>query len=126
MTVLLIEDLHGEITRIAADATAMPHRARGFNLLIPSVWTDPGETERNVAWTRQAFDNLQPFLSGNRYVNYLDDDEEQRGADPVRAAYGENYDRLVDVKTKYDPENIFHLNFNIRPRHAGAGAATAP
>ena len=116
MTVLLIEDLHGQITRVPVDATAIPHRARGFNLLIPSVWLDPAETDANIAWTRRAFENLSPFLAPGRYVNYLDDDEAELGSDPVRAAYGQNYDRLVDVKTTYDPENLFRLNFNIPPR----------
>jgi FAD/FMN-containing dehydrogenase len=116
MTVLLIEDLHGAITRIPVDATAIPHRGQGFNLLIPSVWMDPAETEANVDWTRRAFDNLRPYLADGRYVNYLDDDEAALGADPVRAAYGPNYERLVEVKTKYDPDNLFHLNFNIPPR----------
>jgi FAD/FMN-containing dehydrogenase len=115
MTVLLIEDLHGQITRIPVDATAIPHRTQGFNLLIPSVWLDPAETDANIAWTRRAFENLSPFLASGRYVNYLDDDEAELGSDPVRAAYGPNYDRLVEVKTKYDPETLFRLNFNIPP-----------
>jgi len=118
MTVLLIEDLHGQITRVPVNATAVPHRKQGFNLLIPSVWTEHGETDANIAWTRGIFQNLQPFLADGRYVNYLDDDEAEFGSDPVRAAYGPNYERLVDVKTKYDPENLFHLNFNIPPRPA--------
>jgi len=118
MTVLLIEDLHGQATRVPVEATAVPHRRQGFNLLIPSVWWDPAETDANVEWTRRAFDNLRPFLAEGRYVNYLDDDEAQRGPDPVRAAYGPNYERLVEVKSQYDPENIFRLNFNIPPRSA--------
>jgi len=118
MTVLLIEDLHGQITRVPVNATAVPHRKQGFNLLIPSVWTEHGETDANIAWTRGIFQNLQPFLAEGRYVNYLDDDEAEFGSDPVRAAYGPNYERLVDVKTQYDPENLFHLNFNIPPRPA--------
>ena len=118
MTVLLIEDLHGQVTRVPVDATAVPHRKQGFNLLIPSVWTDHLETDANIAWTRGIFQNLRPFLADSRYVNYLDDDEAEFGSDPVRAAYGPNYERLVEVKTKYDPENLFHLNFNIPPRRA--------
>ena len=56
---------------------------------------------------------MRPFLSGLRYVNYLGDDE--TGDDPIRAAYGPNYDRLVEVKTTYDPDNVFHLNQNVQP-----------
>jgi FAD/FMN-containing dehydrogenase len=116
MDVVLIEDLHGQISRVPVDATAVPHREPGFNLLMPAVWQDPGDTATNVAWVRQTYERLLPFTRENRYVNYLDDDEAERGPDPVRAAYGPNYDRLVEIKTKYDPENVFHQNFNIPPR----------
>ena len=68
-------------------------------------------------YSRLAYAELLASPEG-RYVNYLDDDEDEFGSDPVRAAYGPNYERLVDVKTKYDPENLFHLNFNIPPRPA--------
>jgi FAD/FMN-containing dehydrogenase len=116
MTIMMMEDVHGAATRVSPTATAIPHRAAGFNLLIPSVWWEPAETDANVAWTRSTFEHLRPFLAEGRYVNYLDDDEAQRSADPVRAAYGVNYERLVDVKTAYDPDNMFHLNYNIPPR----------
>ena len=116
MSIMMMEDVHGAATRMAPTATALPHRSGGFNLLIPSVWQDPAETDANIAWTRSTFDHLRPFLADGRYVNYLDDDEATQGADPVRAAYGVNFDRLVEVKTKYDPGNVFHLNFNILPR----------
>jgi FAD/FMN-containing dehydrogenase len=115
-SILMMEDVHGAATRVPVTATAIPHRAAGFNLLIPSVWWDPAETDANVEWTRRTFDNVQPFQAEGRYVNYLDDDEAQRGPDPVHAAYGVNYERLVDVKTAYDPDNLFHLNYNIPPR----------
>ncbi|WP_249018864.1 FAD-binding oxidoreductase [Conexibacter sp. S30A1] len=116
MSILMLEDVHGAATRVPTAATAIPHRAAGFNLLIPSVWSNPSETALNVAWTQDTFARLNPFFAPGRYVNYLDDDEAQRGGDPVRAAYGANYERLVEVKTAYDPENVFHLNYNIPPR----------
>jgi FAD/FMN-containing dehydrogenase len=118
MDVILLEDLHGAITRVPVGATAIPHRDEGFNLLMPGVWMDPKDTDANVAWVRETYERLAPFTREGRYVNYLDDDEAERGPDPVRAAYGPNYDRLVEIKTKYDPENVFHLNFNIPPRGA--------
>lgn len=116
MTVLLVEDIHGQATRVPVDATAIPHRRAGFNLLIPSVWLDPSETRANIDWTRAIFDELGPYLADGRYVNYLDDDEASRSKDPVVAAYGPNYKRLVELKAKYDPNNVFHLNQNIPPR----------
>ena len=114
MSLIVLEDVHGEATRVAVDATAVPHRRRGFNLGIYGTWLEPEATDAHVAWTRQTYEAMRPFLSGLRYVNYLGDDE--TGDDPIRAAYGPNYDRLVEVKTTYDPDNAFHLNQNIRPR----------
>jgi FAD/FMN-containing dehydrogenase len=116
MTIMMMEDIHGAATRVPVDATAVPHRSAGFNLLIPSVWWEPAESAQNIAWTRRTFDNLRPFLADHRYVNYLDDDEAELGGDPVQEAFGPNYERLVDVKTRYDPDNVFHLNYNIAPR----------
>jgi FAD/FMN-containing dehydrogenase len=114
MSLIVLEDVHGEATRVAVDATAVPHRQRGFNLGIYGTWRDPKDTDELVAWTRETYEAMEPFLSGLRYVNYLGDDE--TGDEPIRAAFGPNYERLVDVKTAYDPDNVFHLNQNIRPR----------
>jgi FAD/FMN-containing dehydrogenase len=116
MTVLLIEDIHGQVTRVPADATAIPHRRKGFNLLIPSVWQEPADNAANIDWTRAIFGALGSYLANGRYVNYLDDDEANRSSDPVVAAYGPNYERLVELKAKYDPDNVFHLNQNIPSR----------
>jgi FAD/FMN-containing dehydrogenase len=96
------------------DATAVPHREDGYDLLITSVWTDPTATEENIDWTRSAFESVQPYAAARRYVNYLAADDS--GNDPVRSAYGANYERLAELKTRYDPDNVFHLNFNIAPR----------
>jgi FAD/FMN-containing dehydrogenase len=109
-----IEHFHGEVTRIPSDATAIPHRDPGYDVLITTIWTDPEETAENVAWARETYAALGAFAVDRRYVNYLDADDV--GEDPTRAAFGPNYDRLVDVKTKYDPTNLFHLNQNIKPK----------
>ena len=114
MTKIVIEHFHGAVARVEVEATAVPHREDGYDFLITSVWTDPASTDENIAWTRAAFDSVQPHASARRYVNYLAADD--TGTDPVRAAYGANYERLVALKTKYDPDNLFHLNFNISPR----------
>jgi FAD/FMN-containing dehydrogenase len=112
MSSILFEHFHGAVTRIAPTATAVPHRERGWNIFIPSQWTDPAQTEANVQWTREAFAALRPHFSGRRWLNYLGDDQAD---DAIRAAYGPNYGRLVEVKRRYDPENVFHLNHNIVP-----------
>jgi FAD/FMN-containing dehydrogenase len=112
MTVILFEHFHGEVTRIDPTATAVPHREEGFNLLLPSEWLDPAETEANVAWTKDTFAAVSEHLVARRWLNYLGDDQND---DAIRAAYGPNYDRLVAVKRQYDPQNVFHLNHNIAP-----------
>jgi FAD/FMN-containing dehydrogenase len=112
MTAMLLEHFHGAVTRVGATDTAVPHRGRGWNLLIPSVWTDPADTEANIAWSRETFAAMRPHLGTGRWLNYLGDDQAD---DAIRAAYGPNYDRLREVKRRYDPDNVFHLNHNIAP-----------
>ncbi len=112
MSAVVIEHFHGAVTRIGVTDTAVPHREEGWNLVLPTVWMDPGDTDVNIAWTRETFAALEEHFEKRRWLNYLADDE---GDDAIRAAYGPNYDRLVDVKRRYDPHNIFHLNHNIRP-----------
>jgi len=110
MTSMLFEHFHGAVTRIGPRETAVPHREPGWNLLLPSVWTDPAATEANIRWTRETHAGLRPHLSSRRWLNYLGDDQ---GDDAVRAAYGPNYERLREIKRRYDPDNLLHLNHNI-------------
>ncbi len=109
---LLLEHLHGAVTRVGVTDTAFPHRAPGYNLLVLSEWLDPKDTNACVAWARDSYDALRPFLASGRYVNYLGDDEP---SDAVAAAFGPNHRRLQQLKAKYDPENFFHMNQNVRP-----------
>ncbi len=113
MSAALLEHFHGAVTRVPVDATAVPHREPGYNFVITSVWTDPAATDENVAWTKETFAALEPFLADRRYLNYFSEDDV--GDDPVRAAYGPNYERLVELKKKYDPANLFHMNTNVPP-----------
>jgi FAD/FMN-containing dehydrogenase len=112
MTAILFEQFHGAVTRIGATETPVPHRQRGWNLLLPSVWTDPADTDANIAWTRDTFGAMRPHLGDGRWLNYLGDDQAENA---IRAAYGPNYERLREVKQRYDPDNVFHLNHNIAP-----------
>ena len=112
MTSILFEHFHGAVTRVGASETAVPHREPGWNLLVPSLWTDPAQTDTNIRWTRETFAALRPHFATRRWLNYLGDDQ---GDDAIRAAYGPNYERLHDVKRRYDPDNVFHLNHNIAP-----------
>ena len=112
LTAILFEHFHGAVTRIGPTETAVPHRDEGWNLLIPSVWTDPADAETNIAWTRETFAAMRPHFSGGRWLNYLGDDQAE---DAIRAAYGPNYERLREIKRRYDPDNVFHLNHNVAP-----------
>jgi FAD/FMN-containing dehydrogenase len=112
MTSILFEHFHGAVTRIGRSETAVPHREPGWNLLLPSVWTDPAQTDLNISWTRETFAALRPHFAGGRWLNYLGDDQ---GFDAIQAAYGPNYERLRDVKRRHDRDNVFHLNHNIAP-----------
>jgi FAD/FMN-containing dehydrogenase len=109
----MFEHFHGEVTRVPVEATAVPHRETGYNFVVPSGWTDPADSEENIAWTRELFAAMRPYLAERRYVNYLDDDD--IAASPTREAFGPNYDRLVEVKKAYDPTNFFRHNLNVRP-----------
>jgi FAD/FMN-containing dehydrogenase len=112
MTAILLEHFHGAVCRVPVEASAVPHREEGWNLVLPSVWMDPADTEANVAWTRETFAAFSPHLVARRWLNYLADDQ---GVDAVRDAYGPNYERLVELKRRYDPENVFRHNHNIQP-----------
>jgi FAD/FMN-containing dehydrogenase len=112
MTAILFEHFHGAVTRIGESDTAVPHREPGWNLLLPSVWTDPADTDANIKWTRETFANLRPQFAARRWLNYLGDDQ---GDDAIRAAYGRNFERLREIKRRHDPDNVFHLNHNIAP-----------
>jgi FAD/FMN-containing dehydrogenase len=112
MSAIVLERFHGAVTRVGVSDTAVPHREEGWNLLVPSTWTDPADTEKNIAWGRETFAAMKPYFGTGRWLNYLGDDQAE---DAIRGAYGPNYDRLVEVKRKYDPENVFHLNHNIVP-----------
>jgi FAD/FMN-containing dehydrogenase len=113
MSALLIENFHGEVTRVPVDATACPHRQPGYNFIGTSVWVDAATNDENVGWTRETFAALEPFLADRRYFNYFSEDDV--GDEAVRRAYGPNYERLVAVKDVYDPTNLFRLNTNVRP-----------
>jgi FAD/FMN-containing dehydrogenase len=108
---IFIAHLGGAAGRVPADATAYAHRDAEFVMNVHTRWTDPAEDRKCVGWAREFFDRAAPFATGGVYVNFMPDDE----ADRVPSAYGGNYQRLVQLKAKYDPENFFRQNQNIRP-----------
>jgi hypothetical protein len=106
-----LQQMHGAASRVDPTATAFPHRDEQYDFLILSQWADPAESERNVEWTRSLFEAMDPFFEEGVYVNNLGDE----GEDRVMEAYGANYGRLLALKGKYDPTNLFRLNQNIKP-----------
>jgi FAD/FMN-containing dehydrogenase len=101
----------GATMRPAADSMAYAQRDAKFVMNFHGRWEDPVDDERCIRWARDFFNATAPFSSGGVYVNFMTADE----ADRVRSAYGPNYDRLVQVKRKYDPNNLFRMNQNVAP-----------
>jgi FAD/FMN-containing dehydrogenase len=110
-----IEQFSGAVNRVGINDTAFNHRNARYNLLIVGIWTDPAAKADNVRWVRDLWDAMAPYSSGGVYVNYLGQEADE-GAERVKSAYGsEKYARLVAIKQKYDPINLFRLNQNIKP-----------
>jgi FAD/FMN-containing dehydrogenase len=111
---ILLHQMGGALARVPRDATAFVHRDAAFALTVSASWQAGEPGEPHVTWARSTWKATLPASLGAGYVNHLDADE---GEDRVRDAYGPAvYERLVAVKTVWDPDNVFHLNQNIRPR----------
>jgi len=103
--------VHGAATRVKPDETAFGLRDDQWDYDIISQWQDPVDADRHIRWTREFWTAVEPFATGEVYVNHLDAEEGTR----IRAAYSDNYERLVALKNTYDPTNLFRLNQNIKP-----------
>ena len=118
-TVLLFQPLGGAVARVPADATALGRRDAGWAYHVISQWEDAGDDARNVDWTRSLATALDPYSTGGVYITYTSDVGDAR----VRDAFRDHYDRLVALKDRYDPGNMFHLGQNIRPSIEAAARA---
>jgi len=108
---VFIPHMEGVPSRVPENETAFSHRKTPFLLNIHTRWRNISDDERCLAWARELHDSTQPFAQGV-YVNFLSDEGESR----VKAAYTQEvWDRLVEIKTKYDPDNLFRMNQNIKP-----------
>ena len=101
----------GATTRVPPGATAYAHRDAKFVMNVHGRWTEQFDDQRCIQWARDFFKASAPYASGGVYVNFLTADE----GDRVKSAYGENYERLTQIKRQYDPDNLFRSNQNIRP-----------
>jgi FAD/FMN-containing dehydrogenase len=103
--------INGAVHRTAPDATAFAYRDATFADVIAGAWPDPADNEANIKWVRDYSDATAPYSEEGGYVGFLADDDQGR----IKANYKGNYERLVQIKRKYDPDNLFHLNQNIKP-----------
>jgi hypothetical protein len=105
--------LGGAAARIAADETAFGDRSAPFIMNLLANWSDASADRANISWIRGLFDKLRPAMKPGVYVNFMSGDEQDR----VPEAYHQRWDRMVAVKTQYDPDNFFRLNQNVPPRN---------
>jgi len=110
-TEIAFAQLGGAISRLTNGESAYARREAQYLMNVHGRWADPARDDAVISWSRALFDAAAPFSTGSVYVNFLTGDEESR----VRSAYGANYDRLVALKNRYDPTNLFRVNQNIRP-----------
>jgi len=108
---ILIGLIAGAPNRIATDAMAYGHRDARFVLNVHGRWGEAADDKKCIGWAREFFKATAPYASAGAYVNFMTAEE----GDRVAAAYGSNYERLVEIKRRYDPENVFHFNQNIKP-----------
>ena len=108
--------LGGAASRVPASETAFGDRSAPFILNLLANWSDASADAEHISWIRDLFNRLRPFMKPGVYVNFMSGDEQDR----VPEAYRERWDRIVDIKTKYDPHNFFRLNQNVAPRKLAA------
>ncbi|MDR6534438.1 FAD-binding oxidoreductase [Variovorax soli] len=109
--VLVFQQVGGAIARIPSSESPYANRDALYDCFPLAIWDSPADDEANISWARELWSAVSPYSTGGVYANNLGDE----GEDRVRAAYGENYARLVALKNQYDPTNFFCLNQNIRP-----------
>jgi len=108
---IIIACISGAANRIAPDDTAYRYRDAKFIMNVHGRWETAAEDQKVISWARDFFKASKPFASAGAYVNFMTEEE----GDRVSSVYGPNYQRLAEIKKKYDPENVFHHNQNIRP-----------
>lgn len=114
---ILLFPIDGAISHVPDDHSAVGNRDAALVLNVAAGWDEPAGDVVNTEWARAAWSDLRRFSTGGTYINFQTGDE---GDDRIRAAYGRNYDRLVAVKTEWDPDNTFRMNKNIAPRATGS------
>ena len=114
--------INGAASRVSKNDTAWSFRDATWAQVMVGVDPDPANNDKIIAWTKSYYDAVHPYSAGGAYVNFLMGDE---GAGRVKATYGTNYERLVAIKDKYDPDNLFRVNQNIKPSETKSGVGAA-
>jgi len=110
--------VNGAASRVGKNDTAWNYRDANYAVVIVGIDSDPANKDSIINWARNYWNALHPFSEGGAYVNFMMDE----GEDRIKATYGDNYNKLVAIKTKYDPNNLFRVNQNIKPQLTEAGA----
>ncbi|HSL37175.1 MAG TPA: FAD-binding oxidoreductase [Arthrobacter sp.] len=110
-TAVHVYPIDGAVQRVGQTETAFANRNMKFAPVIAAFWQDPADSDSKVAWVREYAQALRPYSAPGGYINFMDGDDQSR----VAENYGPNYQRLREVKAKYDPQNLFHVNQNITP-----------
>jgi FAD/FMN-containing dehydrogenase len=106
-----IYPINGAVHKVASDDTAFAYRDANFATVIAGMWPDPAQNKANIKWVRDYYDATAPLSEEGGYINFMAEDDQGR----IKANYKGNYNRLVQAKKKYDPDNLFHVNQNIKP-----------
>ena len=106
-----IYPINGAVHNVASDDTAFAYRDANFATVIAGMWPDPAQNKDNIKWVRDYYDATAPLSEEGGYINFMAEDDQSR----IKANYKGNYNRLVQAKKKYDPDNLFHVNQNIKP-----------
>jgi hypothetical protein len=103
--------INGAVSRVPGNATPWNYRNATWAEVIIGVDPDPGNRDKIISWAKEYWNALHPFSAGGAYINFM----MEEGEDRIKATYGSNYERLVMIKNKYDPGNLFRVNQNIKP-----------
>jgi FAD/FMN-containing dehydrogenase len=110
---ILLFPLEGALNRLPEEHSPVGNRDAAWVLNIAAAWDNAEDDKTNIEWARETWQDMRRFSTGGTYVNFLTEEE---GDERIQAAYGKNYERLVEIKTKWDPDNMFRINKNIAPR----------
>ena len=106
--------INGAASKVSRNDTAWSYRDATWAMVMAGIDTEPENTEAITMWSRNYWNDLHPYSAGGAYINFM----MEEGDDRIKATYGDHYEKLVEIKSKYDPSNLFRVNQNIKPVHS--------